>query len=57
MSAFEKAAPFANPPPALVEQGYIGFSSGFHVSHDGVATKPARLHRNRKGLGMRHRLQ
>jgi TonB family protein len=37
MSAFEKAAPFANPPPALVEQGYIRFTFGFHVSHDGLA--------------------
>jgi len=37
MTAFEKAAPFANPPPALVEQGYIRFSFGFHVSHEGLA--------------------
>jgi TonB family protein len=37
MSAFEKAAPFANPPPALVENGFIRFSFGFHVSHDGLA--------------------
>ena len=37
MSAFEKAAPFANPPPGLVEQGFIRFSFGFHVSHDGLA--------------------
>ncbi|MDP3499293.1 MAG: TonB family protein [Myxococcales bacterium] len=44
MSAFEKAAPFANPPPGLVEQGFIRFTFGFHVSHDGLAIpKPFRF--------------
>lgn len=37
MKAFEQAAPFANPPPALVEQGFIRFSFGFHVTPDGLA--------------------
>jgi TonB family protein len=37
MSAFEKAAPFSNPPPALVEQGFIRFAFSFHVTHDGLS--------------------
>jgi TonB family protein len=37
MAAFEKAAPFPNPPPALVEGGAIRFSFSFHVSHSGLA--------------------
>lgn len=35
MRAFEQAAPFSNPPPALVEQGFIRFNFGFHVTQDG----------------------
>ncbi|MCU0700514.1 MAG: TonB family protein [Myxococcaceae bacterium] len=37
MSAFEKAAPFANPPPALVERGFIQFFFSFHVTNEGLA--------------------
>ena len=37
MSAFEKAAPFANPPEALIEQGFIRFQFGFHVTDQGLA--------------------
>ncbi len=37
MSAFEKAAPFSNPPPGLVEQGFIRFGFGFHVTNEGLA--------------------
>ncbi len=37
MKAFEKAAPFSNPPPALVENGLIRFQFGFTVSNEGLA--------------------
>ncbi|MCA2980817.1 MAG: TonB family protein [Myxococcaceae bacterium] len=37
MRAFEKAAPFANPPAALVEQGFIRFAFSFHVTQDGLS--------------------
>lgn len=36
MKAFEKAQPFANPPAALVENGFISFSFGFLVSTEGM---------------------
>lgn len=35
MRAFEQAAPFSNPPPSLVEHGFIRFNFGFHVTQDG----------------------
>ena len=34
VAAFERAAPFSNPPPALVENGYIRFTFGFTLSHE-----------------------
>ncbi|MFO0601430.1 MAG: energy transducer TonB [Myxococcaceae bacterium] len=33
MTAFERAAPFPNPPAGLVENGFIRFTFGFHVSN------------------------
>jgi TonB family protein len=37
MAAFEKAAPFANPPAGLVQDGFIRFSFSFHVTDQGLA--------------------
>ncbi|MDP1823236.1 MAG: TonB family protein [Archangium sp.] len=37
MNAFTKAQPFANPPPALVENGLISFGFSFRVSDEGLA--------------------
>ena len=37
MNAFTKAQPFANPPAALVENGFIGFGFSFRVSNEGMA--------------------
>jgi len=37
MAAFEKAAPFANPPAALVENGFIRFAFSFSVTDQGLA--------------------
>lgn len=37
MAAFEKAAPFSNPPPGLVQGGFIRFSFSFHVTDQGLA--------------------
>lgn len=37
MNAFTKAQPFANPPPALVQNGFISFGFSFHVTHEGLA--------------------
>jgi TonB family protein len=34
MAAFERAAPFVNPPAALVENGFIRFMFGFTLTHD-----------------------
>jgi hypothetical protein len=34
MAAFEKAQPFANPPPALVEDGLIRFRFTFTVMNE-----------------------
>ncbi len=39
VSAFERAQPFANPPPALVENGFIRFSFGFSLINEGVGTQ------------------
>jgi TonB family protein len=35
MNAFTKAQPFANPPAALVQNGYIRFQFGFHITDEG----------------------
>ncbi|MFT3707399.1 MAG: TonB family protein [Archangium sp.] len=40
MNAFQKAAPFPNPPAALVQDGYIRFAFSFQVS-DGNLTVPS----------------
>ena len=37
MNAFTKAQPFANPPAALVENGFISFGFSFRVSNEGMA--------------------
>ena len=37
MNAFTKAQPFANPPAALVEDGFIRFGFSFRVSNEGLA--------------------
>lgn len=37
MSAFEKAAPFGNPPAGLVKDGFVRFTFGFHVTNEGLA--------------------
>lgn len=44
MSAFERAAPFANPPPALVQpDGLISFNFGFQVTEEGLVSSPFRF--------------
>jgi TonB family protein len=37
MQAFEKAAPFLNPPPQLIEQGYVRFGFSFTVMNEGMS--------------------
>lgn len=37
MASFDRAQPFANPPPALVEDGFIRFAFTFTVSHEGMS--------------------
>lgn len=37
LNAFTKAQPFANPPAALIEDGYIRFGFSFRVSNEGMA--------------------
>ena len=37
IKAFERAQPFANPPAALVENGYIRFTFGFNVVNEGLS--------------------
>jgi TonB family protein len=37
MTAFQRAGPFSNPPPALVEDGYIRFAFSFHVTSAGLS--------------------
>jgi TonB family protein len=37
MRAIEAAAPFSNPPPALIEQGFIRFAFSFYVTNEGLA--------------------
>ena len=39
VNAFERAQPFANPPPGLVENGYIQFSFGFSLINEGIGTQ------------------
>ncbi|MFZ5444778.1 MAG: TonB family protein [Myxococcota bacterium] len=43
MGAFTRAAPFANPPPALVENGYIRFQFSFQVTEEGLVSSPFRF--------------
>lgn len=43
MTAFTRAAPFSNPPPALVENGLIRFQFGFQVSQEGLVSSPFRF--------------
>lgn len=38
INAFERAQPFTNPPPGLVEDGYIRFNFGFSLINDGIGT-------------------
>lgn len=43
MKAFERAAPFSNPPQALVENGVIRFQFGFQVTDEGLVGSPFRF--------------
>jgi len=43
MKAFERAAPFSNPPQALVENGVIRFQFGFQVTDEGLVNSPFRF--------------
>jgi TonB family protein len=40
IAAFERAAPFVNPPAALVENGFIRFSFGFTLTHENGGFMP-----------------
>jgi outer membrane biosynthesis protein TonB len=37
MQAFEKAAPFLNPPPQLIEQGFVRFAFSFTVMNESMS--------------------
>lgn len=41
VAAFERAAPFANPPAALIENGFIRFQFGFTLTHSERGFMPA----------------
>lgn len=43
MNAFQRAAPFSNPPAALVKDGFIHFSFSFQVTNEGMVTSPFRF--------------
>ncbi|PZR12686.1 MAG: hypothetical protein DI536_13990 [Archangium gephyra] len=43
MNAVQRAGPFANPPAALVRDGYISFSFTFQVTNEGMVSNPFRF--------------